>query len=66
MGLLTQILRPSGLAHGRSPYYSLLSPGDIVPNFVSNPRVLDKRASALKIQTTLPLEKLSSALSCSE
>jgi hypothetical protein len=31
MGLLAHVLRLSGPTHGRSPYSSLLSPGDIVP-----------------------------------
>jgi hypothetical protein len=50
MGLLTRALRPSGLTHGRLPCSFLPSPGDVVPmvpNLVSNPRVLDKRALIL-------------------
>jgi hypothetical protein len=31
MGHLARILRPSGLTHGRLPYSSLPSPGDLVP-----------------------------------
>jgi hypothetical protein len=31
MGHLAWILRPSGPTHGRPPYSSLLSPGDLVP-----------------------------------
>jgi hypothetical protein len=31
MGLLTHVLGPSGLTHGRSPCSSLLSLGDLVP-----------------------------------
>jgi hypothetical protein len=31
MGLMAQILGPSGPTHGRPPYSLLLSPGDLVP-----------------------------------
>jgi hypothetical protein len=31
MGLLAHALRPSGPTHGRSPYSSRPSPGDVVP-----------------------------------
>jgi hypothetical protein len=46
MGLLARALSPSGLTHGRPPYSSLPSPGDVVPmvpNLVSSSRVLGKR-----------------------
>jgi hypothetical protein len=50
MGSLASALRPSGLTLGRPPYFFLPSPGVIVPmvpNLVSNPRVLGKRALIL-------------------
>jgi hypothetical protein len=65
MCLLAQILRPSGLTHGRPPCSSLQSPVDLVPmvpNLVSSHRVLGKQALVLKIRTHLFLAKLSSTL----
>jgi hypothetical protein len=54
MGLLTCILSPRGLTHGRPPYSSLPSPGDVVP-MVPNLINLDQ-------PDLLILGKLSSAL----
>jgi hypothetical protein len=62
MGLLARILRPSGPTHSRPLCSSLSSPTNLVPNHVSRPRVIDKRALVLKIQTLLFLTKLPSAL----
>jgi hypothetical protein len=65
MGLLACALRPSGLTKGRPPYFSLPSPGDVVPmvpNLVSSLRLLGKRALILVNQIFLLLAKLSSAL----
>jgi hypothetical protein len=64
MGLLARVLSPSGMTHGRHPYSSLLSPGDVVPvvpNLISSPRVLGKRALILVNQIFLLVVKLPSA-----
>jgi hypothetical protein len=56
MGLLAHVLRPSGLTHGRPPCSFLPSPRDVVPmvpNLISNPRVLGKRALTLVNQIFL-------------
>jgi hypothetical protein len=66
MGLLTRILRLSGPTHSRPLCSSLLSPTNLVPNHISSPRVLGKRALVLKIQTLLFPTKLPSALILSE
>jgi hypothetical protein len=64
MGLLARALRPSRPTHGRLPCSFLPSPGDVepmVPNLVSSPQVLGKRALILVNQIFLLLVKLSSA-----
>jgi hypothetical protein len=47
MDLLACVLWLSGMTHDRPPCSSLPSPGDVVPmvpNLISSPRVLGKRA----------------------
>jgi hypothetical protein len=65
MGLLTKIVRPNGLIHGRPLFFfsSLVDMVPMVANLVSSPRVLGKRALVLKIQTFLLQAKLPSAMS---
>jgi hypothetical protein len=56
MGLLAHVLRSSGLTHGRPPCSFLPSPRDVVPmvpNLISNPRVLGKQDSILVNQIFL-------------
>jgi hypothetical protein len=65
MGLLTRVLRLSGLTHGRPPCSFLPSSGDmvpLVPNLVSSPSDC-KQALILVNQIFLLLVKLPSALS---
>jgi hypothetical protein len=50
MGLLARVLRLSGQTHGRAPCSFPASPRDMVPmvpDLVSSPPVLDKRALIL-------------------
>jgi hypothetical protein len=64
MGSLACALRPSGLTLGRLPYSFPPSPGDVVPmvpNLVSSPRVLGKRAMILNQLDLLASVNLSSA-----
>jgi hypothetical protein len=64
MGLLVQALRPSGPTHGRTPCSSRPSVGDMVPtipDLVSSPRVLGKRALIIVNNIFLLVVKLPSA-----
>jgi hypothetical protein len=64
MGFLACALRPSGPTHGRTPFSSWTSLGDVVPmvsDLVSNPRVLGKRALILVNHIFLLVVKLPSA-----
>jgi hypothetical protein len=69
MGLMACALRPSGLTLGRLLCSSWSSLGDMVPmvpDLVSSPRVLDKRALILVNQIFLLVAKFLSAPSDSE
>jgi hypothetical protein len=66
MGLLARSLRPSGPTHGRPPCSFRLSLADMVPmvpDLISSPRVLGKRALILVHQFFQLVVKLPSALS---
>jgi hypothetical protein len=64
MGLLAHAVRPSEPTLGRPPFFFLPTPGDVVPmvpNIVSCPQVLSKRAFSPDVLYLPILAKLSSA-----